>query len=84
MATREQNEKEYRHWIDLPDGGRRYWRERKGKVIGLQRMVKIVDPQENTLLVVQEIYDETGMLIERHQKYPDDTGHEVFKKRDEA
>lgn len=84
MATREQNEKEYHHWIDLPDGGRRYWRERKGKVIGLQRMVKIVAAQENTLLVVQEIYDETEILLERHQKYPDDTGHEVLKKRDEA
>jgi hypothetical protein len=43
MATREQNEKEYKQWIVLPDGGRRYWRDRLGKVSGFQRIVKIVD-----------------------------------------
>ena len=80
MATREQNEKEYRNWIDLSDGSRRYWRERKGKVSGLQRMIKIVDTNENTLLVVQEIYSDSGELIERHQKFPHDTGHQVIAK----
>ena len=80
MATREQNEKEYRNWIDLPDGSRRYWRERKGKANGLQRMVKVVDAEENTLSVIQEIYSDSGELIESHQKSPHDTGHQVIPK----
>lgn len=80
MTTREQNEKEYRNWQDLPDGGRRYWRERKGKVSGLQRMIKVVDAAENTRSVIQEIYNDEGELIERHQKYPQDTGHQVIAK----
>lgn len=78
MATRDQNEKEYGNWIDLPDGGRRYWRDRKGNKTGFQRMLKTVDSQENTQSVVQEIYDDAGELIERHQKFPFDTGHQVL------
>ena len=75
MSTRSQNEKEYRSWVELPEGGRRYWRDRPGIVFGFQRFLKIVDTEENTLLVLQEIYDDDGQLIERHQKYPQDTGH---------
>jgi hypothetical protein len=82
VATRNQNEREFKHWQDLPDGGRRYWRDRPGRVHGLQRFVKVVDSHENTLLVVQEIYNESGELVEQHQKYPIDTGHQVVK-RDE-
>lgn len=79
MATREQNEKRFRHWDELPDGGRRYWTERRGVTGGFQRMVKIVDVDEQTMQVVQEIYDEAGKLVERHQKYPADTGHQVLR-----
>ena len=78
MATRTQNEKEFGQWEELPDGGRRYWRDRVGIVRGLQRMVKIVDVDENTRFVIQEIYNEDGELIERHQKFPKDTGHEIL------
>lgn len=83
MASRSQNEKEFDHWEDLPDGGRRYWFDRPGKVWGFQRILKIVDADENTLLVLQEIYNDDGELYERHQKYPVDTGHEVLKNRSE-
>jgi hypothetical protein len=82
MATREQNEKEYHNWTEFPDDGRRYWRERKGKINGLQRMVKVVDAEENTVSVVQEIYDDFGDLIERHQKFPRDTGHQAIGKEE--
>jgi len=78
MSAREQNEREFPYWEDLPDGGRRYWRERQGLVSGFQRMVKIVDSEENTAQVVQEIYNDAGELIERHQKFPVDTGHQVL------
>jgi hypothetical protein len=41
-------------------------------------MVKIVDADEITLQLVQEIYDDNGKLLERHQKYPEDTGHQTL------
>jgi hypothetical protein len=34
MATRQQNEREYPNWDDLPNGGRRYWKDRKGRANG--------------------------------------------------
>jgi hypothetical protein len=59
----------------LPDGGRRYWRDRAGGDFGWCRYVKIVDVNDNTARFVQEIYDDDGTLIEVHQKFPADTGH---------
>jgi hypothetical protein len=38
--------------------------------------VKEVDADENTLRFYQEIYDESGKLVERHEKYPVDRGHQ--------
>ena len=78
MATREQNEKRFKNWEDLPDGRRRYWSDRKGAEHVFQRMVKIVDADEITLQLVQEIYNDDGGLIERHQKFPVDTGHQTL------
>ncbi len=82
MATREQNEKRFKNWIDLPEGGRRYWTDRKGKINGSQRMIKIVDADEQTILISQEIYNDDGILIGRHQKFPEDTGHEDLQDED--
>lgn len=79
MATRQQNEQRFKHWEDLPDGSRRYWTDRPGIVSGSQRMIKIVDVHENTLQVIQEVYNDEHVLIGRHQKYPVDTGHERFE-----
>ena len=83
MATRRQNEKDFDHWEDLPDGGRRYWFDRKGAIWGVQRIIKVVDQTEKTLLLLQEIYNDDGELAERHQKFPVDTGHEIIKKQNE-
>ena len=41
-------------------------------------MIKWVDTNETTIRLVQEIYNAEGNLIERHQKFPVDTGHEVI------
>jgi hypothetical protein len=41
-------------------------------------MVKIVGADEVTVHVIQEIYDDDGRLVERHQKYPSDSGHEIL------
>jgi len=83
MATRRQNEKDFDHWEELPDGGRRYWFDREGARWGVQRIIKVVDQTEKTLLLLQEIYNDDGELVERHQKFPRDTGHEVMKKQSE-
>jgi hypothetical protein len=42
-----------------------------------------VDRDENTISFVQEIYDDNDQLIEVHQKYPIDSGHQVLTERDE-
>lgn len=73
---RAHNERRFGQWADLPGGGRRYWSDRPGRVSGFQRMVKVVDASENTLQLIQEIYDDAGRLIEWHQKFPFDTGHQ--------
>ena len=40
------------------------------------RYVKQVDTQENTVRFWQEIYDGRGNLVEIHEKYPVDKGHQ--------
>ncbi len=75
MSTRQQNEKKFGQWESLPDGGRRYWYELKGRNGWKARYFKEVNAQEKTTRFWQEIYDATGQLVETHQKYPADTGH---------
>jgi hypothetical protein len=84
MATRKQNEKRFDHWRELPGGGRRYWYDVPGQEHGFSRYAKIVDADETTLEFWQEIYDDDGKLIERHQKYPVDSGHQVVNVVDEG
>ena len=76
---RTQNERQFENWIDLAAGGRRYWYNVPGKHGWSARYVKEVDGNETTLLFWQEIYNETGVLVERHDKYPVDTGHYSIK-----
>lgn len=82
MATREQNERRFKNWENLPGGGRRCWADRKRAVSGFQRMIKVVDANGITLQLVQEIYNDDNVLIERHQKFPIDTGHEKLVDED--
>lgn len=82
MATRKENEKRFKNWDELPIGGRRYWYDRKSTVSGFQRIIKIVDSDEITLQLLQEIYDDEGHLIERHQKFPIDIGHEQLGRQE--
>jgi len=39
------------------------------------RYLKEVDSQEKTVRFWQEIFDERGVLVEVHHKYPKDLGH---------
>jgi hypothetical protein len=75
VSTRSQNEKKFGHWQDLPDGGRRYWRDVFGRQGWRARYLKDVDANEITVRFWQEIYDEDGALVETHEKFPMDQGH---------
>jgi hypothetical protein len=73
---RAQNERRFRQWETLPNGGRRYWRDVKGRTGWTARYVKEVDATDVTVLFRQEIYDTTGRLVEIHNKFPSDEGHQ--------
>jgi hypothetical protein len=78
---RSRNERDWRHWEDLPNGDRRYWIRRAGRQWGWQILYKEVvydaDTQlENTFRMWQEVYDNDGKLVEVHHKFPADTGHQ--------
>lgn len=75
MGTRRQNEFKFGQWEELADGGRRYYLNVKGRWGWLARYWKEVDASETTLRFWQEIYDETGRLVETHEKFPVDKGH---------
>jgi hypothetical protein len=75
MNNRSQNEKKFRNWDELSGGGRRYWLDVVGRVGWRARYLKEVGAGEVTLRFWQEIYDETGKLVEVHEKFPIDKGH---------
>ncbi len=76
MSTRTQNEKKFGNWDELSGDGRRYWLDVSGRLGWRARYLKEVDAQETTLLFWQEIYDDQGNLMEIHEKYPVDRGHQ--------
>ena len=76
MNSRAQNEKKFRNWEDLAGGGRRYWLDVLGRLGWRARYLKEVNAEEVTLRFWQEICDDEGRLVEVHEKYPVDKGHE--------
>jgi hypothetical protein len=76
MSTRGQNEKKFGNWAELPGQGRRYWLDVVGRMGWRARYLKEVDEKETTIRFWQEIYDEQGKLVEIHEKYPVDKGHQ--------
>jgi hypothetical protein len=76
VSTRLQNERKFGNWDGLPGGKRRYWLEAAGRLGWRARYLKEVDAQEVTLRFWQEIYDDQGKLVEVHEKYPVDKGHQ--------
>lgn len=73
---RQQNERKFGAWRDLPDGGRAYSFEVKGRSGWRARYVKEVDAEESTVRFYQEVFDADGRLREVHEKYPTDLGHQ--------
>jgi hypothetical protein len=76
MSTRPQNEKQFGQWEELPGGGRRYRLDVKGRLGWQARYCKEVNTDETTVRFWQEIYDEQGKLVETHEKFPVDKGHQ--------
>lgn len=74
-VKRKQNERKFPSWEELPDGGRRYSYEIQGRHGWTARYIKEVDSSEQTRRFYQEIYDDSGRLVEVHDKYPVDKGH---------
>ncbi len=72
---RRKNESEYESWEERKGGGRIYSFEVHGKSGWKAKYIKEVDSEEVTLTFYQEIYDESGVLREIHEKYPVDKGH---------
>lgn len=79
MSTRTENERKFPNWEELPDNGRRYWLDVVGRLGWRARYVKIVDSGEKTVLFFQEIFNEQGVLVEIHEKFPLDKGHQKTK-----
>jgi len=75
VSTRQQNERKFEQWEDLPRGERRYWLDVSSRSGWKVRYVKEVDVNEVTLRFYQEVYNEIGEMIEVHHKYPVDLGH---------
>ena len=76
MSHRRQNERKFDSWVELPGGGRRYRLEVTGRLGWRACYFKEVDAAEQTLRFWQEIYDDTGKLVEVHEKFPVDKGHQ--------
>jgi hypothetical protein len=76
MGKRQQNEQKFSRWENLPDGGRRYTLEVPGRLGWRARYFKEVDAEDRTIKFWQEIYDDQNRLVEIHEKYPVDKGHQ--------
>ena len=80
INKRQENEKKFTNWEESPDGSRIYWFEIGGRLGWKARYVKTVDREEVTLTFCQKIYNESGILVEIHEKYPIDKGHIKIEK----
>ncbi|MDQ1266899.1 MAG: hypothetical protein QG635_2052 [Bacteroidota bacterium] len=72
---RKENEKKFSNWFEDVNGVRMYFYEVQGNYGWKARYVKEVDNNENTVRFYQEIYNNNGVLVEIHEKYPIDKGH---------
>lgn len=78
---RQENEKKFPNWEELPDGSRLYWFVIEGRMGWKAKYLKKVDNKESTLSFWQEIFDKAGILVEVHEKYPIDKGHKKMEKQ---
>lgn len=67
MSSRQQNERRFGRWEELPGGGRRSRLDVAGRPGWQARYLKEVDAGETTVRFGQEIYDDTGNLVEARE-----------------
>ena len=67
--------KKFENWKELPHGGRLYCLPVQDRSGWRACYFKEVDVSERTLRFWQEIYNQSGILVEIHEKYPVDKGH---------
>ena len=79
MSSRNANEKRFKQWEEMANGRRRYSRRVLGQLGWYAIYIKEIDSDENTLLFRQEIYNEDDTLVEVHEKYPIDKGHQKIE-----
>jgi hypothetical protein len=79
VEKRLENERKFKSWETLPNGGRVYRLMVAGRRGWSAQYVKEVTAEEETVRFVQEIYDDQGVLVEIHEKFPVDTGHNKLK-----
>jgi len=75
MGSRAENERKFRQWSDFSTGRRIYRLNVPGRSGWSASYLKEVDALEKTIRFWQEIHDETGRLVEIHEKFPVDRGH---------
>jgi hypothetical protein len=75
------NEKKFSDWQEN-EIGRLYWIEVERRFGWRAKYLKQVDKEESTIRFWQEIYNNLGILVEIHEKYPIDKGHIKLNKND--
>lgn len=79
MSTQESNEKKFKKWKKTKSGGRLYSRQIEGQNGWFAVYFKDTDGNERTLRFWQEIYNEKAELVEIHEKFPEDKGHQIVQ-----
>ena len=80
IKKRIENEKKFPNWSEQSDNSRIYSFEINGRMGWKAKYLKEVDKNERTLSFWQEIYNENGILVEIHEKYPVDKGHKKIER----
>ncbi len=80
IKKRIENEKKFSNWLEQSDSSRIYWFEIEGRLGWKAKYLKKVDRNEKTISFWQEIYNEKGILVEIHEKFPIDKGHKKIEK----
>jgi hypothetical protein len=70
MASREQNERTFGSWQELPGGGRRYTREYAGRAGGRARYIKEVDAAEQLFALRRKSTTEMAGLCQCMRSFP--------------
>lgn len=76
MGTRAQNEKKFGRWEELASGRRRYSLTVQGRWGWRAVYHKEFDGSETTVRFWQEVLDEANRVVEIHEKFPVDKGHQ--------